>query len=72
MCGLDLIFWLKSNSSACLQGSELTFIFLCIVLEDIFERLTVLAVISYTVENKGGPSAKSFGLQCKLFGRSFM
>ena len=35
-------------------------------------RLTVLMVISWTVENKEAPSAKSFGLDCKPFDSSFI
>ena len=34
--------------------------------------LTVLVVMSFTAENKGVLSAKCFGLDYKLFGKSFM
>lgn len=34
-------------------------------------RLTVLVVMSRTVENKEATSATSFGLHCKLFEKSF-
>ena len=34
--------------------------------------MTVLVVISCTVENKELPSAKSFGLDYKPLGKSFM
>ena len=77
--GLELFFRLNSNSWACLQGSGLKFIFHCSVHSQIFERswltdyerLIVLAVISSTLENKEVLTAKSFGLDCTPFGKSF-
>ena len=54
---------------ACLQGSGLKFIFHCTAHSEIFERpwlrLTVLVVISSTVESKEVLPPKSFGLDYK-------
>ena len=73
---LELVFRINSYSRACLLGSELKFIFHCTVHSEIFVRslfrLTVFLVISCTVENEEVSSAKSFGLDCKQFGKSFM
>ena len=74
--GWELIVHLRSNSWAFLQGLGLKFNFHCASHSDIFERswfkLTVLMVVTYTVENKETPQVKSFGLACKPFAKSFM
>ena len=69
--GLELVFRLTS-----LLGSALKFVFHGTAHSEIFVRslfkMTVLVVISCTVENKEMSSAKSFGLDCKPLGKSFM
>ena len=74
--GFELAFRLNSNSWTCLLGSGLKFIFHCTAHSEIFVRslfrLTVLVVVSCMVENKEVSSTKSFGLECKLLGKSFM
>ena len=70
----SLTWW--TGFSSCLHGSRLKFIFHCNANSEIFVRslfrLTVLLVITCTVENKEVLSAKIFALDCKLFGKWFM
>ena len=69
--GFKLNIWLNHNSWACLQRLGLKFIFQCIAHLEILE-ISWFRLIILVVENKEVSSVESFGLDSKLFGKSFM
>ena len=71
-----LFLLLNSNSWDCLQESGLKLIVHCAAHSETFERswfrLTVVVVITCTIDNKKVSSVKRFWLECKTFSKLLM